>query len=423
MGEDSARAAFVRILRKALTHLYDPSVLRRNPLIQLFDLDQRADAVPALRNVLNSAIESLKPDSDVPPESSARRVYHILSRRYTEQSPQREVANDLAVSIRQLRRQEKAALEVLADYLWAQYNLEDRLDTLDLLLLAETGGSPAGKRTPSREQELAWLARSMPSEPTDIREIVQGVLRVVHPLVDDLGVSLGSELPDTLPAVAVQLTTMRQALVNILTMAARCVPQGHVNLSVRDLPRQGYVHLHIAARSAGHSPTDMDHAGDLEMARRLIRISEGFLDVQTDVGGSTPFTADIRLPTTEQIPVLVIDDNVDTLRLMQRYLAGSRYSFTGASDPHKVFELVEQEPPGVIVLDVMLPDVDGWELLGRLREHPNTQDIPIIVCTILSQEHLAMTLGATEFLRKPVNQEALLSALGRQIAPWSRKPR
>jgi CheY-like chemotaxis protein len=66
------------------------------------------------------------------------------------------------------------------------------------------------------------------------------------------------------------------------------------------------------------------------------------------------------------------------------------------------------------VLDVMMPEQDGWTLLGQLREHPTTRGVPIIVCTILPQEQLALTLGAAEFIRKPVSRKTLLSALDRQ---------
>jgi CheY-like chemotaxis protein len=76
--------------------------------------------------------------------------------------------------------------------------------------------------------------------------------------------------------------------------------------------------------------------------------------------------------------------------------------------------LAEQCEARIILLDVMLPGIDGWELLGRLREHPTTQGTPIIVCTILPHEQLALTLGAAQFLRKPVSRSTLLRALDAQ---------
>ena len=63
----------------------------------------------------------------------------------------------------------------------------------------------------------------------------------------------------------------------------------------------------------------------------------------------------------------------------------------------------------------MLPEIDGWELLGRLREHPRTGKTPIIVCSILPQEDLALALGAATLIRKPVSQSAFLLALDQQL--------
>jgi CheY-like chemotaxis protein len=144
-------------------------------------------------------------------------------------------------------------------------------------------------------------------------------------------------------------------------------------------------------------------------------MSGGSLDARLEARAEIPFTANIILPTTEQIPLLVIDDNADTLRLLERYLSGSRYRFTGTVDPQEALTLAEQLAPEIIVLDVMLPGIDGWELLGRLREHPKTAGAAIIVCTILPQEQLALALGAAEFVRKPVSRRAFLAALDQQM--------
>ena len=74
---------------------------------------------------------------------------------------------------------------------------------------------------------------------------------------------------------------------------------------------------------------------------------------------------------------------------------------------------VGEVSPKFIILDVMLPGTDGWELLGRLREYPQTRAVPIIVCTILPQEEFALALGAAGFLQKPVSRNTLLAELAR----------
>ena len=144
------------------------------------------------------------------------------------------------------------------------------------------------------------------------------------------------------------------------------------------------------------------------MARQLLEPAGGGLDCPS------PNLVCLSLPAAPQVPVLVIDDNADTLQLLERYLAGSCDRFSAVHDPQQALPAAEVERPAIIVLDVMLPGLDGWELLGRLREHPGLQGVPILVCTILPQEQLALGLGAAGFLRKPVSREAFLAALDAQ---------
>lgn len=117
-------------LRRALHHLYDPAALRQSALAELLGVRSREEREPvgsaSLRRVLLKAIEALKPEAGVPPQANAWRLYHVLVQRFAEQFGQREAARDLALSIRQLRRQETLALGVLADHLWVRYGLASR---------------------------------------------------------------------------------------------------------------------------------------------------------------------------------------------------------------------------------------------------------------------------------------------------------
>jgi CheY-like chemotaxis protein len=135
------------------------------------------------------------------------------------------------------------------------------------------------------------------------------------------------------------------------------------------------------------------------------------------------FDADLIVPTLERLPVLVIDDNADTLQLLQRYASGTRYHLISARDPRRALELAAEFSPQIIVLDVMMPDVDGWEVLARLRQHPLVDRTPIIVCTILAQKELALALGADAFLHKPVSRQGFLAALDHQVSLMEPKPR
>jgi len=418
MGQTVASDSFVQQLRLALLHLYDAPELRRSPLVELFDLTQREDPPTSLRHLLLAAIGSLKPGPGVPPQASAWRIYQILTLRYAEQVSQREVGAELCLSIRQLRRQESLAVRTLADSLWSRHDLGSRVDRLPNPPLpagtADEQDTAVESGTPSREQEMEWLRRSFPSEVTDPGELIQAVLKIAAPLAKTAGVCLECSVLTGLPSLSAQQEAVRQALLNTLTAAIHCAPGGAVHLSV-DGSRHA-VQVRIYPQSGAPAmPIPPRDRESLEMAGQLMALSGGTLVLETPVEPGRTFAACLTLPAAQRINVMVVDDNEDTLDLVQRYLEGTRYHAISVRDPRQVLAAAANDPtPDVIVLDVMLPGVDGWEMLGRLREHPRTGHVPVIVCTILPQEDLALALGAAAFLRKPVSRQALLAALDTQ---------
>lgn len=422
MGKSLPTTAFVRDVHGALQHLFDPGELRRNPLLALLGLDQREDPLTSLRRLLLESIRSLKPGPDVPAQSNAWRVYHILSQRYAEQFSQQEVASDLSLSIRQLRRHETRAVRALADYLWSRHNLQIQEAQDSSKRLATSSVSQAGHEgAPSREQELEWLRRSFPSERAEVGELIQAALKTIAPLMQVSGARVSCSVPDNLPGLAVQLAPIRQSLLNLLAAAVRCAPGGKVlieaqrrswNVIIRICPSG----CQVAAPALSEEDTE-----SLEMARQLARLAGGSLELLPGDGKQHSFSAQLTLSAAEQVAVLVIDDNADTLRLVQRYLSDTRYRFVAAPDPEPLLAADEGPGASIIVLDVMLPGVDGWELLGRLREHPRTRSIPVVVCTILPQQGLALALGAAAFLRKPVSRQELLAVLDQQVELLARE--
>jgi CheY-like chemotaxis protein len=400
--------------------LYDPSVLRSSSLVELFDLQQRSNTVSALQHTLTDAIEALRPNERTPGESRTWRVYQILRRRYTEQVPQRRVAADLGLSVRQLQREEKAARELLADYLWSLHGLEAKVLHL---ARSDEAREQADAQAPTRAQELASLKDAVSPQMADIAEVVTGVQRTVHPLLQAARVSAEWVVQEDLPPMPLHVPIVRQALLNIVTTAARHVSGGEVHVEVQVLSQQICIKVRAVVACAAYSLETLTCGESLQMAHQLLQLCRGSLEVasgqgtqaQPDQTGREVLVARMTLPIEQQVTVLVIDDNADVLRLFQRYLSGTRYRLVSAQDVQRARTLVEEWSPEIIVIDIMMPDVDGWTLLGQLREHPRTSNTPIIVCTILPQEDLAFTLGAVEFIRKPVRREELLSALDRQL--------
>jgi CheY-like chemotaxis protein len=124
----------------------------------------------------------------------------------------------------------------------------------------------------------------------------------------------------------------------------------------------------------------------------------------------------LALPAVQLATVLLVDDNPDTLRLFRRYLAGGSFRPIEAADGRQAIALARQARPRAIVLDVMLPSQDGWEILQSLRSDLVTQGIPVVMCSVLRQSDLALALGASAYLSKPITRDALLLTLRRVLA-------
>lgn len=421
VNAQTARIWLIQQLRTALNALYDPAVLGHCQLVRLFQIDQRRDRVFALRRILTEAIESLRPKGDEPPDSRLWRVYQILRSRYIEQSPQPVVAADLNLSIRQLQREESAAREVLADYLWAAQNLSARSSELERMSAVSDEQAEASlaeahttQEPPTLDQELEWLGRSAPIVAVDVEDVINKTLDTIRPLVEHGSVAVEYVTQKPSLRLNLQAAVLRQALINVASAAVGYVPGGRVYIDAQAGPQQLAVEVH-AVQVAGLTADRQLAANEgLQIAGEMLRLSGGALLI-LPVSDPEIFAARIVLPISQPVNVLVIDDNADTLQLIRRYLSGSHYQFVGAQDARQALALAEETSPHVIVLDVMMPEQDGWMLLGQFREHPRTRGIPIVICTVIPQEQLALSLGAAQFLRKPVSREALLGALDRQL--------
>jgi len=137
--------------------------------------------------------------------------------------------------------------------------------------------------------------------------------------------------------------------------------------------------------------------------------------VEAHVDGDRAFLW-VGLPSVGKITVLVVDDNPDMARFYRRSAEKTSYHIVHTAGGQNLFETIAATAPAVIVLDVMLPDIDGWELLTRLHQDPATRPIPVIVCSVVREEELALSLGAAHYLPKPVRSREFIQALDRVLA-------
>lgn len=167
----------------------------------------------------------------------------------------------------------------------------------------------------------------------------------------------------------------------------------------------------------------------LALTRQLVEAHNGTIGVTSEVGVGSEFTVILPAqraqvaadPAAEGPPalagdrpsVLVIEDDPAAQQLLRRHLEGAGYDvLTTASGKQGLAWLAEVRPDAVL-LDILLPDLDGWEILQRAKSDPRTRSIPIMVVSVVDDRQLGLALGAVDYVVKPVARERLLEALGR----------
>jgi CheY-like chemotaxis protein len=176
------------------------------------------------------------------------------------------------------------------------------------------------------------------------------------------------------------------------------------------------------ARSA--SPQEGTGLG-LTLSRRIVELLGGRMWLASSVGvGSTfGFSVPIGAPMasgSRTVPVagdgplvVVIEDDRRSLELATLFLEGAGLRVVGVREGLEGLETVRRLRPAVVVLDIRIPGLDGWDVLSSLKHDPQTASIPVIVVSIVDERGRGFALGAAEYLLKPVSREDVLSALKR----------
>ncbi len=403
------RAAFERSVQEALEHLYDPAFLLTHPLAALL-VPRGSGESPgrALHRILCEAIAELKPPPDAPSHSPSWRLYRYLSLRYVEMLTIGQVAAELGISPRQCRRDHHEAISAVSAILW---------ERSQHLQAAPSGPSPPSTPPASAdavlEAEIGKIGSRATPTATRLDQIVEGVVATLASLAHRHAVALQVAVPYGLPLIAAERTMLRQSLLEVLLDALDRAAGGRVEISAAAEGR--CVRLEVIGRPPAKGPPvrERSDAGRLAVSRRLAALQGAALE--TDVHGDG-FLVRFTLPTVETPVALVVDDNADVVLLFQRYLGGL-FDVHEATSGEQALQLARRLRPNVITLDVMMPSQDGWEVLQILKHDPATAAIPVIVCSVIRERELALSLGAAEFLAKPISAPELLAALQRCCFP------
>lgn len=302
--------------------------------------------------------------------------------------------------------------------------------------------------------------------PYDVLEAVQ---TTVLPLVVEKRLDLVVEAASGLPALQTDENKLKQILLNLLSNAVKFTERGTVTLRARAGREVGglqdavvsseWITFEVQDTGVGIAAEDLPTIWEefqqidgslsrryegtglgLAIVRRLVGLLGGDITAQSVLGKGSTFTFSIpvRLPEGAQvIPiedgqrrapvdqtvvapqktpaekplVLVVDDEPEVLYILEKYLRDDGYEIVVAQSGDEAIAKAREFQPFAMTLDVMLPGRDGWEVIQTLKADPRTAEIPIIMLSMLDNRQLGYSLGASDYLVKPVSRNDLLQRL------------
>ncbi len=283
-----------------------------------------------------------------------------------------------------------------------------------------------------------------------LRPAIEAVAGTVSPLLARNANQLVLDLAPDLGSMHSDAMRVRQILLNLLSNATKFTDRGVITVSAR---REGAgdcaaIVLDVADTGIGMTPeqlsrlftafaqadssTSARYGGTglgLAISRRFCELMGGSIGVSSRPGAGTTFT--VRLPAAlPAVPaaapiieaaegdaptVLVIDDDAVARDLVSRLLGRAGLRVITASDGATGLARARSEQPAVITLDVVMPGMDGWEVLTVLKSDPAVREIPVVMLSMLDEQQLGFALGAADFLTKPVDRTRLLESVRARI--------
>ena len=289
-------------------------------------------------------------------------------------------------------------------------------------------------------------------ETFDVRMLVEEVQTTIRPLVAQNGNSLEVVVAPDVGPLRADLTKVRQMLLNLLSNATKFTDKGSIHLEVvrADAARGAGHDLLFRVRDEGigmtpeqqgrlfeafqqaEASTTRRFGGTglgLAITRRFCEMMGGRVEVESTPGVGSTFTLripeDVEARTSqgegELAPspegsagrILVIDDEASVRALLRRFLVREGFTVDEAVSGEAGLAHARAQRPDAITLDVMMPGMDGWEVLAALKGDPALADVPVIMLTVVDDKQLGFALGAAEYVTKPIDREQLRRVLAR----------
>ncbi len=375
--------SFVEQVKEALEKLYNFQALQENSLTRKFNSqasDTRTTGAHQLRAQLIEAIETLNPGQNVAAHSSTARIYNLIYMHYIGRLTIQQAAWEVGVSLRQAYRDLRHGQELVSAVLW--HKLHTEVD------------SP--QQVTSINAELTRLSDN--TTVAALQEMLDSAVRPIQILADKYNIAIQIEAPASPIMLTTNLVIAQQILTHVLSQIIQQVRPPSLNIQLLDNSHFMRMHYAVDGQSPLHIKPIIQQMMDQINWELQCSAAEGTQEICLKSG-------------QRKALILLIDDNEGLIHLLQRYLTDDAYTLMSVPNTEDGLQIIQQLQPDAIILDVMMPGIDGWELLQRLRTRAETKFIPVIICSVINDSELAFALGASQYVPKPVTREALLLAL------------
>jgi signal transduction histidine kinase/CheY-like chemotaxis protein len=282
-------------------------------------------------------------------------------------------------------------------------------------------------------------------EDCDMSSLLHDIETTVQPLVAKNRNTLTVEIDPSITRIHTDLRMLRQILYNLLNNAAKFTEDGQITFKV--LADENFVRFEIHDSGIGmteeqaqrvfHEFTQADESTTrrfggtglgLSLSRKLTTILGGELTVESTLGQGSTFTLRIpqsahsrdsilnsllkNHPDARQRKVLIIDDDSTMREGLSRMLIQEGFWAAVAPDGTEGLHLARTLHPDVITLDIMMPGLDGWQVLAQLKDDPELRNIPVVLLTMVDDRARGFALGASDYICKPISREKLIEVLG-----------
>jgi CheY-like chemotaxis protein len=387
--------AFETLIKDALNNLFDFALLETHPLLSNginIPPGYAGSKAEFLKRILLDAIENLKPsEKDYDVNAPEWRVYVVLQKRYVESMNSFDVARLMSMSERQYRRYQKKAIQSVALILWDRY-------------IQPTMDAPIEKTV-----EIGGTEFSIFHEEIALLDVLHGLINLLSARLNEENVTVSIEETLKNAVVISDRVILRQILIEILNTLLNAKTQ-KLTFLIDTYQDQVSLGIQSTIQNQGEPLFELqENTQENNIWFWIDKLGIGIEQEETSLAAQIEIR--ILFNKNQQKKILIIDDQEPAIRLFTRYLSRSNVKIIGLSKPGKVLAKVKEIQPELILLDIMMPKMDGWEVLQSLKLDDETRGIPVIVCSAWGEPELAKSLGAVEFLRKPVTQRDLLASI------------